>query len=77
LLCEIKAVSDFSSCMYFGMQNGQLWRFDGASFSNIYTFTKPISSLTGDSRFLYIGFVGSSEMYVYDLSSFTSFDTEI
>jgi len=76
-LSEVTAVANYNDNLYFGMQNGQLWRFDGSSFSRLRTFDNPINYLLGDSRYLYIGFFSGINMFLYTGQTFVSLDVEV
>ena len=75
-LSNISGMCEFDSSMYIGLQNGNLWEFNGFAFSNIQTFDEPIKTMYGDNKYLYIGFYNSSHIVVYDGSSFTTLDIE-
>ena len=62
--------------MYVGLENGELWKFDGVAFTEIATFNNPISTLTGDNEYLYIGQSNSSRISLYDGTSFFHSDVE-
>lgn len=67
---ETKAVASFRSGMYVGLNNGELWKFDGTSFSLLRTFTDTITSLTADTVYLYIGFDNGDIITTYDGATF-------
>lgn len=71
-LSEVTATAEYSGDLYFGMKNGQLWSFNGSSFSLAHTFVNPVHYLSGDTRYLYIGFMGGEEMYLFDGTTFTN-----
>jgi hypothetical protein len=60
----------FNNNLYLGFINGQLWKFNGTSFSLAYTFGESINSLDSDSEYLYIGFKNSKTIYLYNNSMF-------
>jgi hypothetical protein len=76
-ISKITAVCQYGSYLYIGMENGQLWIFDGASFTKIHTFDNPINYLTGDSRYLYIGFFSGTNIVLYNGSSFFALNIEV
>lgn len=76
-LSEIMAVAEYSGDIYIGFKNGQLWKFDGTSFSKIHTFSNPINSMRGDERYLYVGFYSGTNMYLYNGTSFISVNIEV
>lgn len=76
-LSEINSVAQYNNYLYFGMENGQLWMFDGSSFIKINTFDNPINCLSGDSKYLYIGFFSGTKMILYNGSSFFSLNIEV
>lgn len=63
-------LSNYAKNLYIGFVNGQLWKFNGTSFSLVYTFEESISSLDSDSEYLYIGFKNSKTIYLYNNSLF-------
>ena len=67
----------YGNYLYMGMQNGELWRFDGTAFTLLTTFGNPINRLSADSKYLYIGFFSGTEMSLYNGTTFTSLDIEI
>lgn len=70
------AVAIFQNVLYIGLENGELWSFDGVGFTLLNTFINPISALTGDNIFLYIGQANSSAFVLYNGSIFTESDLE-
>lgn len=76
-LSEIKSVAEYDASLYLGMQNGQLWRFDGTSFSKVNTFDNPVNYLFGDSRYLYIGFFSGTKIYIYNGLAFFGLNVEV
>ena len=75
-LSKITAVSKYNNSIYFGMQSGELWKFDESTFTLLKTFTVPVSSLSGDNKYLYIGLFSGGKMWVYD-GTFTELDIEV
>lgn len=69
-------VAEFQSKMYMGLENGELWQFDGVTFILIKTFDNPISALEGDNEFLYVGLTNSSTFSLYNGSDFFDSDLE-
>lgn len=70
------AVAEFQNNLYIGLENGELWKFNAASFALIKTFSNPISALTGDNEYLYIGQSNSSAFVLYDGTTFFDSDVE-
>lgn len=70
------AVAEFQGDMYAGLENGQLWKFDGVTFVFVLKFNNPISTLAGDNEYLYIGQSNSSQISLYDGTSFFDSDVE-
>ena len=62
--------------MYIGLENRELWKFNAVSFSLVRTFNNPISTLAGDNEYLYIGQSNSSQISLYDGTSFFDSDVE-
>ncbi len=73
---RVRAVAEFAAAMYVGLSNGELWKFDGISFVLLKLFGDPISTLFGDESYLYIGFESSSDIVLYDGTSFFTSDLE-
>jgi len=76
-LSEITAVSLYDGYLFIGMQNGQLWRFNGTSFSQITDFDNAITTLYGDDRYLYIGFYGGTQTTLYNGTSLINLLIEV
>lgn len=70
------AVAAFQTSMYIGLENGELFEFDGVSWSLVTTFSNPISTLAGDNEYLYIGQSNSSQFSLYDGTTFFFSDVE-
>jgi len=64
------AVAIFREIMYIGLENGELWSFNGSTPTLITQFANPITSLVGDNLFLYIGQSNSSAFNLYNGTSF-------
>ena len=75
-LSKTTAVFEFNNALYIGMENGELWKYNGTTFITANTFDDPISSLFGDNDYLYIGFFNSSILTLYDGTSFTNLEIE-
>lgn len=75
-LSVTNAVAEFQKNMYVGLENGELWKFDAATFTLIHTFKNPISTLVGDNEYLYIGQSNSSQISLYDGTSLFNSDVE-
>ncbi|KKN56076.1 hypothetical protein LCGC14_0575900 [marine sediment metagenome] len=75
-LTRVNASAEYNNFLYAGMENGELWRFDGSAFVLIQTFDSPISSLFGNNSYLYIGFRNSSVIDLYNGTSFTELEVE-
>ena len=63
-------VGEFASKMYFGFSNGELWCFDGVVFTLLKIFDDSINTVFGDSEYLYIGFVFSTDIVLYNGADF-------
>lgn len=63
---------EFDNKLYIGLENGELWVFNGITFVLLRTFDDPVNALGSDKGYLYIGFQNSSNIYLYDGSSFNS-----
>jgi hypothetical protein len=70
-LSRATGVATYSSNLYTGLENGQLWKYDGFAFTLLTTFTEPINTLFGDRGYLYIGFQNSDTLVLYNGTDFT------
>ncbi len=70
------AVAIFRDIMYIGLENGELWSFDGITPTRINEFANPITTLAGDNLFLYIGQANSSAFVLYNGTEFFESDLE-
>lgn len=59
-------VAVYNKILYIGFKNGELWYFNGLSFSRINVFNDAISTLYADREYLYIGFQNSDSISVYN-----------
>jgi hypothetical protein len=62
----ITQMKSLGSYLYFGLQNGDLYQFDGTTVSLVYAFGSQIESLYADNSMLYIGIENAEAPYVYD-----------
>jgi len=62
----------FNEQMYIGAANGELWSYNGLSFSLTKSFASPISTLFADNNYLYIGFQNSQTLIIYNGTDFTT-----
>lgn len=71
------AVAIFQSILYIGFENGELWSYNGVSFAAIdIPTTTAIKTLYGDNQYLYIGFENSSDMLLYNGTTFFTLNLE-
>ena len=70
-LSEVKSTSIFNNKLYFGLQNGEVWSYNGFAFVLVTTFAESISTLYGDREYLYIGLKDSNSVYLYNGENFT------
>lgn len=64
-------VATFVSVLYVGLKNGQLWKYNGFSFSQMSISTSdPISTLYSDESYLYIGYETNSYILLYNGDTF-------
>ncbi|MHA2279311.1 MAG: hypothetical protein ACXAC5_00260 [Promethearchaeota archaeon] len=70
------AVAEFQNVMYMGLENGELWQFNGITVALTNTFPNPISTLSGDNEYLYIGLSNSSLVTLYNGTDFFTSDVE-
>jgi len=61
---------------FIGLENGELWSFDGSTFTLSNTFTSPVNALAGDNQYLYIGLANNSSFILYNGISFFTSDVE-
>jgi hypothetical protein len=65
-----RGTAEYLSALYVGMENGELWKFNGLSFSLITTFADPISTMYADREYLYVGFQNTAALQLYNGTSF-------
>lgn len=70
------AVAIFNDVMYIGLENGELWSFNGVTPILVNQFANPITTLVGDNLFLYIGQANSSAFVLYNGTEFFTSDLE-
>lgn len=71
------AVAEFNDVLYIGFLNGELWSYNGYSFSQLSPpVSDPIHALDGDQRYLYIGYQNSTNILLYNGTSFFTNDLE-
>jgi len=71
------AVAIFNNTLYIGFENGVLWQYTGLSFNSVsLPVDAPISSLSTDNTYLYIGFENSERLVLYNGTSFITLDLE-
>jgi len=75
-LSQPNSVASFQNVMYMGLENGELWKFDGVTVSQVTTFSNPISTLSGDNEYLYVGLFNSSLVTLYNGTDFFTSDVE-
>lgn len=75
-LSEVLGVSVYDSNLYFGLKNGEVWKYNGFVFSLLNTFSDTIKTLYADRDYLYIGFQNSQSFALYNGSTFTTLDIE-
>ena len=71
-----RGMTEYNSSLFIGLENGELWEYNGFSFTLKTTFTEPINALHGDRNYLYIGFQNSSTLTLYDGDTFFSLGIE-
>lgn len=67
---EVAATAVFDDELYFGLVNGELWKYDLTSFTLVSTFDTSISNLYADNHYLYLGFYRDTAIILYDGSDF-------
>lgn len=65
-LSKTLSATQYGSFLFLGLQNGELWKFNGNSFSLLNSFSLPVTSVAGDGDIMVIGLGKSDEIYVYD-----------
>mgnify|MGYP001565500830 CR=1 FL=1 len=73
-LSQTNSVAQFSDILYIGLENGELWKYNGATVSLVTTFPSPISSIFGDNQYLYVSFYNSSLVVLYNGEEFFESD---
>lgn len=69
-----KAATEFKDNLYIGLENGELWRYNGLSFVGLHTFSNPINNMYGDDEYLYIVFENNSLTALYNGTEFFILD---
>lgn len=69
-LAIVAAVWEYDGLMWTGFLNGELWTYNSISWVKKHTFDYPIKSITGDSKFLYVGFQNNDSVALYNGTSF-------
>ena len=67
---QVNAVTEYGNTMYVGLDNGELWTYNGYTTASVNSFSDSISYMYADQSFLYIGFYNSDSVVLYDGSSF-------
>jgi hypothetical protein len=68
----VTAVCEYNSLLWVGFENGELWCYGGAAWMLKTTFDRGIQTMSGDSKFLYIGFQNGSSVVLYNGSTFST-----
>lgn len=70
---QVNGLAIFNDILFIGLENGELWQYNGISFTSLTIPTMDaISTLHGDKVYLYIGFENSPNMLLYDGNNFTT-----
>ena len=69
-----KATAEFKNNLYIGLENGEIWRYNGLSFVGLHTFSNSISGIYGDDEYLYIVFENNSLTALYNGTEFFILD---
>jgi len=59
-------MAEYGDSLYIGLQNGNLWKYNGFAFSLNKSFDEPIQTLFGDKNYLYVGFQNSNNLVLYN-----------
>ena len=73
-LSKATGTAVFKSKLYIGLENGEIWEYNGSTFTLINTFDSAISCLFADQMYLYIGFSNSTTVTIYNGTSFAELD---
>lgn len=65
------SVAIFKDSLYIGFLNGELWKYDGSTFVELSVPTdEPINFLDADEVYLYIGYLNSDNITLYNETEF-------
>jgi hypothetical protein len=67
---SIVSMAVYNSVLYFGLQNGDLYSFDGASVSFVSSFGSQIQTLFSDGNVLYVFVENDENIRTYDGTTF-------
>jgi len=70
------STAEYNDELYVGFQNGELWRYNGFSFTLVSTLSESILTLYVDANYLYIGCANSSTLRLYDGTSIINLNLE-
>ena len=74
---KIMDVDVFEDALYIGLENGELWKYNGSAFSLLsLPVSDSINSLSADESYLYIGLINSANLILYNGSKFFTLDIE-
>jgi hypothetical protein len=71
---QVLSMESYANKLYFGSENGSLYRYDEATINVVQTFPAPIERLYSDDALLYIVLRNSTSVIVYDNSTFSEVD---
>jgi len=72
----VTGMDEYGSSLFVGLENGNLWEYNGSAFSIKNSFDEPINTLFGDKKYLYIGFQNSKLIVLYNGTSFIELSIE-
>jgi len=72
----VTGMDEYGSSLFIGLENGNLWEYNGSAFSIKNSFDEPINTLFGDKKYLYIGFQNSKLIVLYNGTSFIELSIE-
>lgn len=73
---SITGIAEYDDSLFIGLESGELWEYNGFSFSLKTTFTESINTIFSDNNYMYIGFQNSSVITLYNGSIFSPLEVE-
>jgi hypothetical protein len=66
----VNSIVAYAGDLYFGMENGNVWQYDGTNFTVVQKLPNPVRTLMSDGSQLYASLKNDLSIYVYSGTSF-------